>query len=80
MFSLSISQWMLVIVALMVGIVVPGCKKDDADDVTTTSSTTPSPAPGPSPPAETDLLNNKEVLRCLDIIAREHGGEVIDKN
>jgi len=30
--------------------------------------------------AETDLLNNKEVLRCLDIIAREHGGEVVDKN
>ena len=29
---------------------------------------------------ETDLLNNKEVLRCLDIIAREHGGEVVDKN
>ncbi len=30
--------------------------------------------------SETDLLNNKEVLRCLDIIAREHGGEVVDKN
>ena len=29
---------------------------------------------------ETDLLNNKEVLRCLDVIAREHGGEVVDKN
>ena len=29
---------------------------------------------------ETDLLSNKEVLRCLDIIAREHGGEVLDKN
>ncbi len=29
---------------------------------------------------ETNLLNDKEVLRCLDIIAREHGGEVIDKN
>ncbi len=29
---------------------------------------------------DTDLLNNKEVLRCLDIIAREHGGEVVDKN
>ncbi len=29
---------------------------------------------------ETDLLNNKEVLRCLDVIAREHGGEVLDKN
>ena len=30
--------------------------------------------------SETDLLNNKEVLRCLDIIAREYGGEVVDKN
>ena len=29
---------------------------------------------------DTDLLNNKEVLRCLDVIAREHGGEVLDKN
>ena len=29
---------------------------------------------------ETDLLNNREVLRCLDVIAREHGGEVVDKN
>ena len=29
---------------------------------------------------ETDLLNNKEVLRCLDEIAREHGGEVVEKN
>ena len=29
---------------------------------------------------ETDLLNNKEILRCLDVIAREHGGEVLDKN
>ena len=29
---------------------------------------------------ETDLLNNKEVLRCLDVIAREHGGEVVDKS
>ena len=29
---------------------------------------------------ETDLLNNKEVLRCLDVIAREHGGIVVDKN
>tara|TARA_B100001989_G_scaffold67743_1_gene45922 strand:+ start:56 stop:244 length:189 start_codon:yes stop_codon:yes gene_type:complete len=29
---------------------------------------------------ETDLLSNKEVLRCLDVIAREHGGEVVDKN
>ena len=29
---------------------------------------------------ETDLLNNKEVLRCVDVIAREHGREVVDKN
>ena len=29
---------------------------------------------------ETDLLNNKEVLRCLDVIAREHSGEVVDKS
>ena len=28
---------------------------------------------------ETDLLN-KEVLKCLDLIAREHGGEVVDKS
>ena len=30
--------------------------------------------------SETDLLNNKDILRCLDLIAREHGGEVVDKN
>tara|TARA_B100000886_G_scaffold23841_1_gene15134 strand:- start:917 stop:1066 length:150 start_codon:yes stop_codon:yes gene_type:complete len=29
---------------------------------------------------ETDLLNNKEVLRCLDVLKREHEGEVVDKN
>ena len=29
---------------------------------------------------ETDLLNNKEVLRCLDVIAREYGGKVVDEN
>ena len=29
---------------------------------------------------QTDLLNNKNILRCLDVIAREYGGEVIDKN
>ena len=27
-----------------------------------------------------DLLKNKEILRCLDVIAREYGGEVVDKN
>ena len=29
---------------------------------------------------QTDLLSNKDILRCLDVIAREHGGEVLDKN
>ena len=29
---------------------------------------------------QTDLLKDKDILRCLDVIAREHGGEVIDKN
>ena len=29
---------------------------------------------------QTDLLKNKEILRCLDVIAREYGGEVVDKN
>ena len=29
---------------------------------------------------QTDLLNSKEILRCLDVIAREYGGLVIDKN
>ena len=29
---------------------------------------------------QTDLLKNKDSLRCLDIIAREFGGEVVDKN
>ena len=28
----------------------------------------------------TDLLKNKEIFRCLDVIAREYGGEVVDKN
>ncbi len=30
--------------------------------------------------SETDLLKNKDILMCLDIIAREYGGEVVDKN
>ena len=25
---------------------------------------------------QTDLLKNKDILRCLDVIAREYGGEV----
>ena len=29
---------------------------------------------------QTDLLKNEEILRCLDIIAREYGGEVVNKN
>ena len=29
---------------------------------------------------QTDLLKNKDILRCLDVIAREYGGEVLDKN
>ena len=28
----------------------------------------------------TDLLQNKDILRCLDVIAREHGGKVVDEN
>ena len=30
--------------------------------------------------SETDLLNNNDILMCLDVIAREYGGEVLDKN
>jgi len=29
---------------------------------------------------QTELLNNKDILMCLDVIAREYGGEVVDKN
>ena len=29
---------------------------------------------------QTDLLKNKDILMCLDVLAREYGGEVIDKN
>ena len=29
---------------------------------------------------QTDLLENKDILMCLDIVAREYGGEVVDKN
>ena len=28
---------------------------------------------------QTDLLKNKDILICLDVIAREYGGEVVDK-
>ena len=30
--------------------------------------------------SEIDLLKNKDILMCLDVIPREYGGEVIDKN
>ena len=30
--------------------------------------------------SETDLLKNKDILMCLDVIAREYGGVVVDKN
>ena len=30
--------------------------------------------------SQTDLLENKDILMCLDVIAREYGGEVLDKN
>ena len=30
--------------------------------------------------SETDLLKNKDILMCLYVIAREYGGEVVDKN
>ena len=26
---------------------------------------------------QTDLLKNKDILRCLDVIAREYGGEAV---
>ena len=29
---------------------------------------------------QTDLMQNKDILMCLDVIAREYGGEVVDKN
>ena len=29
---------------------------------------------------ETDLLNNKDILMCLDVRAREYGGEVVNNN
>jgi len=29
---------------------------------------------------QTDLLKRKNILKCLDVIAREYGGEVVDKN
>ena len=27
-----------------------------------------------------DLLKNKDILMCLDVVAREYAGEVVDKN
>ena len=29
---------------------------------------------------QTDLLKNEDILMCLDVISREYGGVVIDKN
>ena len=29
---------------------------------------------------QTDLYKNKDILICLDVVAREYGGEVVDKN
>ena len=29
---------------------------------------------------QTDLLKKEDILRCLDLIAREYGGEVVNKN
>ncbi len=29
---------------------------------------------------QTDLLKNEDILMCLDLVAREYGGVVIDKN
>ena len=29
---------------------------------------------------QTDLLKNEEILKCLDVVAREYGGEVVNKN
>ena len=29
---------------------------------------------------QTDLLNKKDILRCLDVVAREYGWQVLDKN
>ena len=29
---------------------------------------------------QTDLLKNKYILRCLDLIAREYGGKIVDEN
>ena len=29
---------------------------------------------------QTDLLKNEEILICLDVVAREYGGEVVNQN
>ena len=29
---------------------------------------------------QTDLFKNRDILMCLDVIAREYVGEVVDKN
>jgi len=30
--------------------------------------------------SETDLLKNKDILMCLDVISREYCGEVVNNN
>ena len=30
--------------------------------------------------SETELIKNKDIHLCIDVIAREYGGEVVDKN
>jgi ribosomal protein S15P/S13E len=29
---------------------------------------------------QTDLLKHKDILMCLDVIARDYGGKVVDEN
>ena len=29
---------------------------------------------------QTDLLKDEDILMCLDLVAREYGGEVVNKN
>jgi len=29
---------------------------------------------------QTDLMQNKDILMYLDVVAKEYGGEVVDKN
>ena len=29
---------------------------------------------------QTELLKNEDILMCLDVVAREFGGEIVNKN